>query len=211
MAFLKVITSLAIATFCIIFLNNLMAIVFPPADPYTSQYDTEAYKKCELLEPDSEPTFDDSATPADPNSPALGTSQEMKDDTAAREAYDKCTTAASQEFNDKQAIEGQYQWLRSIVVLLLLVGLAIYLFKKFPFFSGALIGTGLLFAISYPLLTQSGGFFGSDSTDLSSSIRLQIQLVKMAISLLGLAGLAVADILFFEKDSSLNETKGQNA
>lgn len=188
MGFLKVVTSIAIAVFLLIFLNNFMAMIFP-TDSGTSSYyggsSDESYKQCESLQPNYNQNVDYD-------------SDEIK---TAQDAYSKCMEEKTREANDKKALAGQYVWLRAIIALLILVGISIALFKKFPFYGGALIGGGLLFAVTYPIFAQTGFSFDFmfGSNDVSASVKAQTQLIKMITSLLGLTGLTAADLFFFEK------------
>lgn len=189
MGFLKVITSIAIAVFLLIFLNNLMAMVFPSSNN-VFQYNNgdDAYNKCSSLLPMS-------TTQIDYNSDAYQTAQD---------AYNKCMNEKNREVNDKRAIEAQYIWIRAIIVLLAMVAIAIVLFKKFPFFGGALIGGGLLFAITYPIFARTGFSFDFmyGSSDISDGVRKTTQMIKMFTSLAGVVGLTAADVFFFEKPTS---------
>jgi len=176
MTFLKVIASIAAAVLLVIFLNNLMAKVFPVKSfSYSSYYD-----KCSALQRTSSPE----------------TAQSVN---IPYNQYDKCINNERQKENDEKALLSQYLWMRSIIVLILLVVVSILIFKKFPFFSSAIIGGGLAFAISYPLLGLYGGDFGGGE-DLSANIKNQVSLMKTLISFIGFAGLTLADILFFEKE-----------
>ena len=196
MGFLKVVTSIALAIFFLIFLNNFMAIAFP-SDSNTSFYSgDESYKKCESLQPNYDTNMDyDSA-----------------ENKAAQDAYSKCIEEKSREVNDKAAIAAQYVWLRAIIMLLVLVGVSIFLFKKYPFYGGALIAGGLLFALSYPIFVRTGFSFDFmyGSGDVSASVKSQTQLIKMITSLLGVVGLTVADLFFFEKHHDNNATPLSN-
>jgi hypothetical protein len=184
MTFLKVIVSFALAVLLLVFLNNLMAQIFPPAqDAYNYEATNSPYKKCESLSPY-----------------AKGTNyQEVRSE--ERAAYDKCIKEEGQRQSDKQAMDNLYNWTKSIVVLSILVVIAIFLFKKYPFYSSALIVAGVLFAISYPLFTRYGGvgLFGGASENLSESVRNKVALFKVFISAAGFAFLSLADLLFFEK------------
>lgn len=177
MTFLKVVVSIAAAALLIIFLNNLMGQVFPQKVT-DSFYNSDAYKSCQDVIKDSDGT----ATFSDSN----------------RE-YNDCMTKGQREYNDKAALANQMVWLRAVIILLVLVTISIFLFKRYPFFSSSLIGGGLIFALTYPLFTGSMGGFGYGSSDLSQSVKNQVMLMKLAVSLLGFAGLSIADILFFEK------------
>lgn len=192
MGFLKVITSIAIAILFLIFLNNLMAMIFPVSNGGSSYYSgsSDAYKKCESLQPDYSKNIDS-------NSPEIKTAQGE---------YQACTDKAQRELNDKTAIESQYIWLRAIIVLLILVGVSIFMFKKFPFYGGSLIGAGLLFVITYPIFAKTGFSFDmfSGGGDISASVKTQTQLMKMLISFVGATGLSVADVMFFEKHKENN-------
>ncbi len=187
MRFLKVLMGIGVAIFFVIFLNNLMGILFHgnQTEGMYSRSTSDAYQQCESTRPhyNSNMNYD---------------SAEYK---TAQDAYDKCTKDKAREINDKKALSNQYIWLRAIIVLLAMVGVAIALFKKFPFYGGALIGGGLLFALTYPLFARTGFSFDmfSGSDNISENIRTQTQMIKMFSSLLGLIGLTVADIFFFEK------------
>jgi hypothetical protein len=201
MGFLKVITSIAIAVLLLIFLNNLMAMIFPVSRSTSYYGNDEAYKKCESLQPNF---LGD--TNSDTN---YYDSPEYK---AAQDAYTKCTDDASRQANDKAAIQTQYVWLRAIVALLILIGISVFLFKKFPFYGGALIAGGLLFTVTYPIFAQTG--FSLDflygGGDLSASVRTQTEIIKLITSLLGVSGLTLADVLFFEKHHEGNSLPTSN-
>jgi hypothetical protein len=177
MTFLKVVVSIAAAALLIIFLNNLMGQVFPQKVT-DSFYNSDSYKSCQDVIKDTygTATFNDS-------------NREYKD----------CMTEGQREYNDKAAIASQMVWLRAVIILLILVTISIFLFKRYPFFSSSLIGGGLIFALTYPLFTGSIIFFGYAPLDLSQLVKNQAILMKLAVSLLGFAGLSIADILFFEK------------
>lgn len=198
MGFLKVITSIAIAILFLIFLNNLMAMIFPVSNSLNGYYggSSEAYKKCESLQPDY-------SNNTDSNSPEIKTAQD---------AYLKCTDDAQREVNDEAAIQSQYIWLRAIIVLLLLVGVSIFMFKKFPFYGSSLIGAGLLFVLTYPIFARTGFSFDmfSGGGDLSASVKTQTQMMKLIISFIGAAGLSLADVLFFERHKELGALPQNN-
>lgn len=190
MGFLKVITSIALAVFFLIFLNNLMAMVFPANNGSYAYYGgDDAYSKCSSLQPVMNGE-------ADYNSTLYKTGQE---------AYQKCVDEKTREVNDKAAVQSQYVWLRAIIILLMMVAISIVLFKRFPFYGGALIAGGLLFAITYPIFARTGFSFDSltgSGGDVSEGVRRTTQMIKMFSSLVGVAGLTVADLLFFEKHHS---------
>ncbi len=185
MTFLKIIVSIAIAVVLLVFLNNFFAKVFPQSQ-FDSYYMTnDPYKKCEDL------------------SPYLS-GQEFKVDQAQQDKYDKCIKTAQQESNDKIAMESLCAWSKGVIVLIVLVVVAILLFKRFPFYSSALIGCGLLFLLTYPTIFRYGGvdFLYVGTGDLSESIKNQVAFFKLLISLVGFVALSAADLFFFEKHHS---------
>ncbi|MEK7061934.1 MAG: hypothetical protein AAB942_00115 [Patescibacteria group bacterium] len=181
MKFLQRITSFCIAILLLIFLNNMMAFIFPQnaasssnikstMSPYTICQDKGGYY----------------------NGTAI--------DQTKKDAYNKCIIENTQTTNDEKALRFQSALLKAVVVLILIVGIAILMFKKFPYFATSLIAGGLLFALYYPSMAQFGslGEFVS-SGSLSEGVQTQLRTTKFVLDLLGLVALSLADILFFEK------------
>ncbi|PIS07801.1 hypothetical protein COT78_01725 [Candidatus Berkelbacteria bacterium CG10_big_fil_rev_8_21_14_0_10_43_13] len=176
MTFLKVVVSIACMVFLVIFLNNLMARIFPQkarSADYVSSYDT-----CNKQYPDHYTT----------------TSPNYKSD---QTGYDKCYKSENQKTADNEAVASMNAWIRAIVVMVILIVIAIFLFKKFPFFSSSLIAGGLFFALSYSIYGMIGNY---TSGDLSSSVKQMTENFKLFTSLIAFIALTCADILFFEKD-----------
>ena len=117
MGFLKVIMGIAVSILLLIFLNNLMAMIFPVQGSMYNDSDS-AYNKCSSLR-------------VDYVSDANG--QQNAANKVAYDKYNKCIEDGQRTESDKAAIQSQYIWMRAIVVLLIFVGIAILLFKKFPF------------------------------------------------------------------------------
>jgi len=184
MKFLQRITSFCISILLLIFLNNMMAFIFPQS----TLENTNAYSKCS----DKANYYDDGAT-----MPTVGSvlNQEKKD------AYDKCIKDNTLKTNDERAIRFQSALLKAVVVLVLIVAIAIAIFKKYPYFATALIAGGLMFALYYPSMAQLGLGLGefAVSGSLSESVQAQLRTTKFVLDLLGLVALSLADILFFEK------------
>ena len=181
MVFLKIIVSIAIAAVLLVFLNNLFARFSPVSTDYS-----DGYSKCQHLSP-----YKDIQ---------VSTSENIIDRTM-QDQYDKCIREKQQESNDQYALQNLYAWIKGIVVLLVLVSVAVLLFKKYPFFSSALIGCGLLFLLSYPTFSRYGGldFLYGSGGDLSASVRNQVAIFKLLASLIGFLALSVADVFFFER------------
>lgn len=184
MNFLKRIISLAIAVLMVIFLNNLMAFVFPKSDKLVT-YDT-AYQKCREFQPEY-------GTPVNSSVPA----PIIKGD---QTKYDECYREETKKVQDQEAISYQQGLVRAFVVMVLAVGIAAWQFRRYPYLSGGLIGGGVLFLIIYPLMNMSGflGFGYSQST--SSAVLEQLRLTKLIMASIGFVGLVVADLFFFEKE-----------
>jgi len=160
-----------------------MAMLFPININEANRYNDSDYKTCQSLQPNY----------------SQNTEYDASKYEADQSAYQKCIDEKTREENDKVAMQTQYTWLRAVIVLLMLIGAAIFLFKKFPFYGGALIAGGLLFAITHPMFSRTGFDFLMGSGDISENIKTQTQIMKMITSFLGVAGLTVADVLFFEK------------
>lgn len=114
-----------------------------------------------------------------------------------KDGYDKCYKSENQKTADEAAVANMNAWIRAIVVMVILVIIAIFLFKKFPFYSSALIAGGLFFALSYSIYGMIGNY---TSGDMSDSVRQMTENFKLFTSLIAFIALTCADILFFEKD-----------
>ncbi len=183
MNFLKRITALAIAVLMVIFLNNVMAQAFP-SDSSQATYE-KVYEECRQFQPEY-------GNPAEGQSAPI-----VKGD---QDKYDECYKEKSKTVQDQQAIRYQQGLIRAFVVMLLAVGAAAWLFRRYPYLSGGLIGGGILFLIIYPLMQMSGfGGWGYDA-GTSSAVQQQLQLTKLIMATIGFVGLVAADIFFFEKE-----------
>lgn len=151
-----------------------MGRIFPQPD----RTDTSSYQTCEKLYPtiilSTDPNYESNRT-----------------------ANDKCVKDLSQKRNDDAAVANMNAWVRAIVVMVILVVIAIFLFKKFPFYSSSLIAGGLFFALSYSIYGMIGSYTGGD---LSDSVRQMTENFKIFTSLIAFIALTCADILFFEKN-----------
>ncbi len=183
MNFLKRIISVAIAVLMVIFLNNIMAAVFPK-DANAYGYN-DVYEKCRELQPEY-------SNPSEGGTPTV-----VKGDT---KAYDNCYKTESKTAEDQRAIAYQTGLIRAFVVMLLAVGAAAWLFRRYPYLSGGLIGGGILFLIIYPLM-QMGDFLGFGyGSGVSSNVAQQLKTTKLIMASIGFIGLLAADIFFFEKE-----------
>lgn len=185
MNFLKRIIALAIAVLMVIFLNNVMATVFKEKGTRASLLYNDAYEACKEFQVEyGSPT-------------AVGTTPPIVRGDQAK--YDECYKRESRSSEDKRAIAYQQGLIRAFVVMLIAVGLAAWLFRRYPYLSGGLIGGAILFLIIYPLM-QMGDFIGFFGTEVSSAIQQQLQMTKLIMASIGFIGLVVADIFFFEKE-----------
>lgn len=185
MNFLKRIIAVAIAVLMVIFLNNIMATVFK--EKGTNLKYNDVYETCKELQPTYGAPMESGET-----------APVVKGDTAK---YDECYKAQSKTVEDNRAIAYQQGLIRAFVVMLLAVGAATWLFRRYPYLSGGLIGGGILFLIIYPLM-QMGDFMGFGyGYGVSSDVAMQLQTTKLIMASIGFAGLLAADILFFEKES----------
>lgn len=189
MNFLRRITALAIAVVMVIFLNNVMAMAFKE-DKAKLNY-SDAYERCRSLQPEY-------SNPTDGSAPVP-----VKGDT---KIYDDCYKAETATLEDNRAIAYQQGLIRAFVVMLIAVGVAAWLFRRYPYLSSGLIGGGILFLIIYPLL-QMGDFMGFYGRDISSTVQQQLQMTKLIMATIGFAGLVLADLFFFEKEPKESPTK----
>jgi hypothetical protein len=184
MGFLKKVTAAAIAVLMVIFLNNLMAKVFPHAADEPSY--EKAYEACRQYQVEyGTPVKEGEAAPI------------IKGNT---EQYDTCYKEHTESIQDRQAINYQQGLIRAFIVMLLAVGVAAFLFRRYPYLSGGLIAGGVLFLIIYPLMNMSGFGGWGFSTDASSAVQQQLQLTKLIMAAVGFFGLVAADLFFFEKE-----------
>jgi hypothetical protein len=184
MNFLKKVAAAAIAVLMVIFLNNLMAQIFP-FDSDRPSYE-KAYEACKQYQPEyGTPTKEGESAPI------------IKGST---DGYDKCYKEETKAVEDQQAINYQQGLIRAFIVMLLAVGAAAFLFRRYPYLSGGLIAGGILFLVIYPLMSMSGFGGWGYATTTSSAVQQQLQMTKLIMATIGFIGLVVVDIFFFEKE-----------
>lgn len=168
----------------VIFLNNVMAQFFPKAEGANSYQDV--YETCKEFQTEyGAPVKEGESAPV------------VRGD---QEKYDACYKENSSKVQDQQAIAYQQGLIRAFVVMLLAVGAAALLFRRYPYLSGGLIGGGILFLIIYPLLQMSGFLGLGYDTQTSSAIQDQLRMTKLIMASIGFIGLLAADVFFFEKE-----------
>jgi len=183
MNFLKRIIALAIAVLMVIFLNNVMGMIFK--EKGSSLIYPDAYEDCRALQPEY-------SNPTDGSVPVIVKGDSKK--------YDDCYREKTKSAEDERAVAYQQGLIRAFVVMLIAVGVAAWLFRRYPYLSGGLIGGGILFLIIYPLFQMSGFFGWGYGGGVSSDIQQQLQVTKLIMATIGFVGLVVADLFFFEKE-----------
>jgi len=195
MNLLKYVSTFAIMVFLVIFFNNGMAYVFKNASA------TSATDQCQDKMPSS------SSSPA--NTYDFSDESSINDYyTQSQTSYDdysKCISDYQKSQNDKMATAEKTGVIRAISVFILLVIISVALFKRYPYYSAALIGGGLIFSLIYPNIVRYGAIINT-YTQVNADLASQLNMLKAILSLVAIIVITVADMLFFERHINENSS-----